>query len=215
MLPDASVLLPFTLAVVVIALTPGPDMTFFLGRALSQGRAAGLAAMAGASTGILVHTMLVALGLSALIVAAPKAFLALKVAGAVYLGWLAIQAIRHGSALTLPEGGSARPAARPGLAATWASGLAINLLNPKIILFFMTFLPQFVRAGDPHAAAQLVVLGLYFIVVALVITVPMILAADRFAAVLRTRPRIARAMDWIFASVFMAFAAHLLLGRSR
>jgi threonine/homoserine/homoserine lactone efflux protein len=209
MLPDASVLLPF--AVVVIALTPGPDMTFFLGRALSQGRAAGLAALAGASTGILVHTMLVALGLSALIVAAPTAFLLLKSAGALYLAWLAIQAIRNGSALTLPE----RTAPRAGLAATWASGLAINLLNPKIILFFMTFLPQFVRAGDPHAASQLVILGLLFIAIALVIAVPMILAADRVASALRTRPRIARTMDWIFASVFMAFASQLLLGRAR
>ncbi len=211
MLPDTAVLLPFAVAVVVIALTPGPDMTFFLGRALSQGRAAGLAAMAGASTGILVHTMLVALGLSALIVAAPTAFLVLKVVGALYLAWLAIQAIRHGSALTLPD----RPAPRATLAATWASGLAINLLNPKIILFFMTFLPQFVRPGDPHAAGQLVVLGLLFIVIALLITVPMILAADRVSSALRTRPRIARAMDWLFGSVFLAFAAHLLLGRAR
>jgi threonine/homoserine/homoserine lactone efflux protein len=211
MLPDPAVLLPFAVAVVVIALTPGPDMTFFLGRALAQGRAAGLAAMAGASTGILVHTMLVALGLSALIVAAPTAFLVLKVAGALYLAWLAVQAVRNGSALTLPD----RPAARTGLAATWASGLAINLLNPKIILFFMTFLPQFVRAGDPHAAAQLVFLGLLFIAIALLITVPMILAADRVAATLRARPRIGRAMDWVFASVFMAFAAHLLFGRVR
>jgi threonine/homoserine/homoserine lactone efflux protein len=211
MLPDPAVLLPFAVAVVVIALTPGPDMTFFLGRALAQGRAAGLAAMAGASTGILVHTMLVALGLSALIVAAPTAFLVLKVAGALYLAWLAVQAVRNGSALTLPD----RPAPRTGLAATWASGLAINLLNPKIILFFMTFLPQFVRAGDPHAAAQLVFLGLLFIAIALLITVPMILAADRVAATLRARPRIGRAMDWVFASVFMAFAAHLLFGRVR
>ena len=93
--------------------------------------------------------MLVALGLSALIVAAPTAFLALKLAGALYLAWLAVQAIRHGSALTLPD----RPPARASLAATWASGLAINLLNPKIVIFFMTFLPQFVRPGDPHAAA--------------------------------------------------------------
>ena len=111
--PDTAVLLPFTLAVVVIALTPGPDMTFFLGRALAHGRAAGLAAMAGASTGILVHTMLVALGLSALIVAAPTAFLALKVVGALYLAWLAVQAIRHGSALTLPDRPAPRPASPP------------------------------------------------------------------------------------------------------
>ena len=184
-------------------------MTFFLGRALTQGRAAGLAAMAGATTGILVHTMLVALGLSALIVAAPTAFLALKVAGALYLAWLAVQAIRRGSALSLPD----RPPARSGLAATWASGLAINLLNPKIVIFFMTFLPQVVRAGDPDAAAELVTLGLLFIVIANCITVPMILAAGRVAATLRERPRVARAIDWAFASVFAGFATHLLLGR--
>jgi threonine/homoserine/homoserine lactone efflux protein len=211
MLPDATVLLPFALAVVVIALTPGPDMTFFLGRALTQGRAAGLAALAGATTGILIHTMLVALGLSALIVAAPRLFLALKVAGALYLAWLAVQAIRHGSALSLPD----RAPDRAGLAGTWASGLAINLLNPKIVIFFMTFLPQFVRTDDPAAPMQLVSLGLLFILIALCITVPMILAADRVAAAVRARPRIARVMDWIFASVFAAFAAHLLLGRAR
>jgi threonine/homoserine/homoserine lactone efflux protein len=211
MLPDPAVLLPFALAVVVIALTPGPDMAFFLGRAVSQGRAAGLAALAGATAGILVHTLLVAVGLSALIVAAPKLFLALKLAGALYLAWLAVQAIRHGSALRLPD----RPAPRASLAATFASGLAINLLNPKVALFFMTFLPQFVRPGDPHAAAQLVTLGLLFILIALCITVPMILAADRVARLFRSRPRVARALDWLFASVFAGFAAHLLLGRSR
>jgi threonine/homoserine/homoserine lactone efflux protein len=211
MLPEPAVLLPFALAVVVIALTPGPDMAFFLGRALTQGRAAGLAALAGATSGILVHTMLVAFGLSALIVAAPAAFLAMKVAGALSLGWLAVQAIRHGSALTLPDG----PPARGSLFATWASGVAINLLNPKIVLFFMTFLPQFVSAGDPHAAARLVSLGFLFILIALGITVPMVLGAHRVARTLRTRPRISRALDWLFASVFAAFAAHLLLGRAR
>lgn len=209
MLPDPSVLLPFAIAVVVIALTPGPDMTFFIGRALAQGRTAGLAALGGACTGIVVHTMLVALGLSALIVAAPTAFLALKVAGAVYLAWLAVQAIRHGSALTLPGA----PAAGRSLRATWASGVAINLLNPKILLFFMTFLPQFVRAGDPDAPAKLVTLGLLFIVISLFITVPMILAADRVSLALRGNPRIARTIDWLFASVFAAFAVQILFGR--
>jgi len=211
MLPDPAVLAPFALAVVLITLTPGPDMAFFIARAVAQGRPAGLAALTGALTGILVHTTLVAVGLSALIVAAPTLFLALKVAGAAYLAWLAVQAVRHGSALRLPDG----KAPRTGLGATFAQGLAINLLNPKIVLFFMTFLPQFVRPGDPHAAGQLVSLGLLFIAIAVCITVPMILAADRVAALFRGRPRVARTLDWLFASVFAAFAAHLLLGRAR
>ena len=168
-------------------------------------------ALAGATSGILVHTTLVALGLSALIVAAPTLFLALKVAGALYLGWLAVQAVRQGSALTLPDG----PMTRTSLGATFVQGLGINLLNPKIVIFFMTFLPQFVRPGQGEPAAQLVSLGLRFIVIALCITVPMILAADRVAALFRRRPRVARALDWLFASVFAAFAVHLLLGRIR
>jgi len=211
MLPDPAVLLPFAAAVVVIALTPGPDMTFFLGRALTQGRAAGLAAVAGAMSGLLVHTILAALGISALIVAAPTAFLALKVAGAAYLLWLALQAIRHGSALALPRGeGSAR-----SLAGTWASGLAINLLNPKVALFFLTFLPQFVAAGDPQAVAKLFGLGAVFVLVGSAINLAIVLAADRFATGMRRSPRLSRAIDWLFASIFTAFAAQLLLGRAR
>jgi threonine/homoserine/homoserine lactone efflux protein len=160
---------------------------------------------------VLVHTTLVALGLSALIVATPKAFLALKIAGAGYLLWLAVQALRHGSTLALPE----RAAPPAGLAATWASGLLINLLNPKIVLFFMTFLPQFVSPADPVAAGQLIVLGMLFIVISLPIVVGIILAAERVAGALRSNPRIARAIDWIFASVFTAFAAQILFSRAR
>lgn len=211
MLPDPTVLIPFTLAVVAITLTPGPDMTFFVGRAITHGRAAGLAAMAGAFSGILVHTMLVAFGLSALVVAAPTAFAALKIAGALYLAWLAVQAIRHGSAFALPGGAPSRAS----LVATWASGVAINLLNPKILLFFMTFLPQFVRPGDPEAAAKFITLGLLFMAIALIITLPLVLAADRVASLLRHRPRIARTIDWLFAGIFATFAVQILLGRGR
>ncbi len=211
MLPEASALLPFTVAVVVIAITPGPDMTFYISRTLAQGRAAGFAAMLGTFTGILIHTALVALGLSALIVAAPQAFFALKLAGALYLLWLASQALRHGSALTLPG----RPGAPRSLAAAWRSGVAINLLNPKIALFFMTFLPQFVSAADPRAPAQLFALGLLFVVISAPVVAGLILAADRVTATLRARPRFGRALDWLFASVFAAFAAHLLLARAR
>lgn len=210
-LPDAATFAQFAVATVIIALTPGPDMTLFVGRALSEGRAAGLAAMAGAFTGIIVHTALVALGLSALIVASPAAFTALKVGGAGYLVWLAVQAIVKGSAFS-PD--TARRKARP-LSTHWATGFGINLLNPKIILFFMTFLPQFVTPGDPHAPGKLFFLGLSFIPLSIPLTVPMVLAADRFAGLLKKSPKVTRIVDWLFAGIFSAFAAKILLTQAK
>jgi threonine/homoserine/homoserine lactone efflux protein len=210
-LPDLSTFLQFAIATFIIAITPGPDMTLFVGRALSEGRSAGFACMAGAMSGCIVHTSLVALGLSALIVASPTAFLALKIGGAGYLVWLAFNAIRHGSAF--------RPERKAGpqhtLFRNWATGIGINLLNPKIILFFMTFLPQFVSAHDPHAPGKLFFLGLSFIPLSLPFTVPMVLAADRFAGLMKRSPRVTRIVDYLFAGVFSAFALKILSAHSR
>jgi len=204
--PDLAILLQFAIATFVIAITPGPDMTLFVGRALAEGRAAGLACMFGAMTGIVIHTLIVALGLSALLIASPAAFLALKIGGAGYLVWLAWQAIRHGAAFN-PDG---RPRPARPLLRNWATGLGINLLNPKIILFFMTFLPQFVSANDPHAIGKLMFLGLAFIPLSLPITVALVLAADRFAAMLKKSRAVARSFDYLFAGVFGAFALKIL-----
>jgi threonine/homoserine/homoserine lactone efflux protein len=211
-LPTTATLLQFAVATIVIAITPGPDMTLFVGRALSEGRAAGFACMLGAMTGIVIHTALVALGLSALIVASPQAFFLLKLVGALYLVWLAWQAIRYGSAFS-PDIGEVR--ARRSFFANWATGLGINLLNPKIILFFMTFLPQFVSATDPDAPAKLFFLGALFIPLSLPITVPMVIAADRFSALLKRSPRVTRIIDYVFAGVFSAFALRILMTQAR
>jgi threonine/homoserine/homoserine lactone efflux protein len=167
--------------------------------------------MGGAMTGIVIHTSLVALGLSALIVASPQAFLVLKVAGAGYLVWLAWQAVTKGSAFS-PD--TVKRAPRT-LAQNWATGLGINLLNPKIILFFMTFLPQFVSAHDPHAPGKLFFLGMTFIVLSLPITAPMVIAADRFAGLLRKNPKVTRVTDYLFAGVFSAFALKILTAQAR
>jgi threonine/homoserine/homoserine lactone efflux protein len=210
-IPDIATIVQFAIATFIIAITPGPDMTLFVGRALSQGRSAGFACMAGAMTGIVVHTTLVAVGLSALIVAAPAAFLALKIGGAGYLVFLAAQAVRKGAAFS-PErkGGPQR-----SLVQNWLTGLTINLLNPKIILFFMTFLPQFVSAGDPEAPGKLLFLGLLFIPLALPVTAPMVIAADRFAGLLRKSPTVTRVVDHLFAGVFSAFALKILTAQAR
>ncbi|PYE89317.1 LysE family translocator [Phyllobacterium leguminum] len=209
--PDWPVLVQFAIASVILTITPGPDMTLFVGRALAQGRAAALACLAGTSTGIAIHTSMVALGLSALIVASPKAFFVLKIVGAGYLIWLAIQAIRNGSAFS-PEktGGGSQ-----SLFQNWLTGLGIDLLNPKIILFFMTFLPQFVSASDPHAPGKLFFLGLSFIPLSLPFVIPMILAADKFAGLLKKNPTVTRITDWLFAGVFSAFACKILLTQAK
>lgn len=209
--PETATIVQFAIATFIIAITPGPDMTLFVGRALSEGRAAGFACMAGAMTGCVIHTTLVALGLSALIVASPQAFLALKIGGAGYLVWLAWQAIAKGSAFS-PD--AARRAPRP-LMQNWMTGVGINLLNPKIILFFMTFLPQFVSASDPHAPGKLFFLGFLFIVVSLPLTMPMVIAADRFAGLLRKSPRVTRVVDYLFAGVFSAFALKILTAQTK
>ena len=204
--PDPAILLPFALASFVLAVTPGPDMALYVGRAISDGRGAGLACFAGCATGILIHTLLVALGLSALLVAAPRLFFGLKLAGAAYLLWLAFATLRYGSSFT-PAGGERRARS------WWAhflAGLGMNLLNPKVVLFFLTFLPQFVVASDPNAPAKLVFLGLFFLVVAVPTILPMIFGAEAFSRFLQTRPRVMRGLDWLLAGVFGGFAISVL-----
>ena len=209
--PEWPVIVQFAVATFIIAVTPGPDMTLFVGRAIAEGRAAGMACMLGAMSGIVVHTTLVALGLSALILASPEVFLVLKMAGAGYLVWLAWQAITKGSAFS-PD--TARRAPRP-LLRNWATGLAINLLNPKIILFFMTFLPQFVSANDPRAPGQLFFLGLLFIPLCVAVTTPLVIAADRLAGLLGRSPRATRILDWLLAGVFSAFAVKIITAQAK
>ena len=208
--PSLPVLAAFVAASVVLGLTPGPDMTLFLSKTIAQSRAAGLAAFGGASTGLVVHSVLVAAGLSVVLAASVTAFTVLKVVGAGYLLWLAVDAIRHGSSLSLDRGPMHEP-----LGAVYLKGLLVNLLNPKIIVFFVTFLPQFISPSDPHAAGKMLFLGLTFIVVNVPVCVPLIFSAGQVARFLRRSPRATRLVDWLFAGVLGAFAARLIVTESR
>jgi threonine/homoserine/homoserine lactone efflux protein len=210
-IPDLPIILQFAVATVILAITPGPDMTLFVSRTLSQGRAAGFASMAGALTGTVVHTTLVVVGISALIVASPNAFLALKIFGAGYLVFLAWQAIFKGSAFSPQK----KSGPQISLFRSWATGIGVNLLNPKVILFFMTFLPQFVSAHDPHAPAKLFFLGMMFVVLSIPVNAPMVLAAERFSVSMKRSPRITRIVDYLFAGVFSAFALKILTAQAK
>lgn len=211
-IPDLPVLLAFALAAFVLAVTPGPDMALFVSRTMSFGRVHGFATVLGAITGIAVHTSLVAFGISVLIVAAPAAFWALKIVGALYLIWLAVQAIRSGGGILVSKISTQRP---PRLSQSFMTGLGINLTNPKVALFFVTFLPQFVSASDPAASAKLLFLGFEFIVVSIPIVIAIVLAAEWLTGALQANQWISRALNWSFAAVFIAFAATILLAEGR
>ncbi len=196
----------FVVTVVVMALTPGPDIVLYLGKAISQSRKAGLIAYSGAASGLLVHTMLAAVGLSALLAASATAFTIVKIAGALYLLYLAYDAIRHGSAFAL-----APSVARERLGPLYVKGLLVNLLNPKIVIFFLTLLPQFVAVDDPNATATLIVFGIGFIVIATPICLAQIFAAGALAQFLKRSRWAMRAVDYVFAGVMGAFAVRLAL----
>lgn len=210
-LPTLPTLLAFAAASLLLAMTPGPDMTLSISRALSQGRGPALFVVAGTSLGIVVHTLLVAFGISALITASPTAFLILKTGGAAYLLWLAIQAIRYGSNLSVKATAGPRGTALANI----SSGFWVNLLNPKVIIFFMTFLPQFVTATDPHVTGKLIFLGLWSIILSLPIGVGIVYGADFMSSWLQANRKVLRGIDYTFAGVFSIFAVKIFMTQAK
>ncbi|WP_127143712.1 LysE family translocator [Pelagibacterium montanilacus] len=210
--PDPAIMATFAVAALVLAITPGPDMALFISRTISFGTRHGLATVAGAITGITVHTLLVAFGISVLILTAPAAFMALKMAGALYLLWLAIDALRSGGGLTVTRSHRGKP---PSLLGSYLKGLGINLTNPKVALFFVTFLPQFVSPADPNASGKLIFLGLEFVVVSLPVVFAIVFSARWLTATLAGSPVVQKALNWSFAAVFAAFAVTILTAEAR
>ena len=210
-LPSFPTLLAFAAATLLLAATPGPDMTLSISRSLAQGKKAALFVVLGTSLVIVVLTMLVAFGISALITASPTSFLILKTGGAGYLLWLAIQAVRLGSKLSIKKVEEVK--ATPF--ANISSGFWVNLLNPKVIIFFMTFLPQFVSAGDPAVTHKLLFLGLCFIIIDMPVNTAVVFAADWLSSWLQNNRKVLRGMDYTFAGVFSVFAAKILLTQAR
>lgn len=209
--PDLATVLTFALASFVLAITPGPDMALFLARTVAGGRRLGFAAMLGASTGLVGHALLAGLGLSALLAASATAFMVVKTVGALYLVWLAWQAVRCGSGFSVDASGVPQQT----FFATWLTGLGVNLTNPKVVMFFVTFLPQFVDASDPDASGKILFLGFFFLVIGIPTGAAIILVAERFTAFMRSSKRAMRIFDYSFAGIMAAFAIKLAFTQSR
>jgi len=209
--PSPSLAAGYVVACVLLAATPGADMAVFVSRTLRGGRAQGLAALGGAINGLLIHSIAAAVGLSALLAASAEAYQTVKVAGGIYLLWLAFSALRHGAALKLKSG----CAAPGGVSGAFVNGLLVNLTNPKIVIFFVTFLPQFTDARDPNVSAKLFALGLFFIAIGGAVAAVVIFVATRFVSAANAHPRALRLFDYGFAALMSAFAARLVWSERR
>ena len=163
-MPDPAQLFAFIVASTVLGFTPGPDIIYVITRGAAQGGRAGLAAAAGLTTGVIGHTAFAVIGLSAIIAASTLAFTVIKIAGAAYLVYLGVRMWRSGVAVDLTGDGRTQ-----AIGAIYRQTIVMNLLNPKVALFFLAFLPQFVDPGAGPIAPQLALLGFLFMIVAFVV----------------------------------------------
>ena len=205
-MPDASSLLLFVAAGLLLNLTPGPDVLYIIGRSLAQGRMAGVVSALGIAAGCLVHVAAAAFGLSALLAAVPVAMTAIRWAGSAYLLWLGVCALTSRSEL---HGVTAAPAP---LSQIFRQGAVTNVLNPKVAMFFVAFLPQFTDPARGPVAGQLLVLGLVFIANGLLVCIAYALAAGWMGETLHSRQGAAQWLQRVMGATFIGLGLRLALG---
>ncbi len=198
----------FIAAGLLLNITPGPDLLFVIGRAAAHGVRAGVAAALGIAAGCLVHTAAVALGVAALLAASSLAFDLIKWAGAAYLLYLGLRLLRGEGAVSAA---APPPVAAPG--ATFWQGFLTNVLNPKVALFFLALLPQFVAPDAANKGLALGVLGVIFAVNSLFVIVPVAWLAGRMGERLLRIGRAQRWLDRALGVLFIALAVRLALQR--
>lgn len=204
---NAPLLTVFLLTSIVLALTPGPDMLLSVSRSVTQGRKAGIISGLGSACGVYVHATAAALGLSSLLTYAPVAYDVLRYFGAGYLLYLAWQVSRSGSGFPI-KGSSASSAS---LTAVFRHAVLINLMNPKAILFFVAFFPQFIHPGHVPMLAQAIVLTTVMNLFALGVLAALALSAGSISTWLARRPYAARFQGWLLGTVFGVLAVRLVL----
>jgi threonine/homoserine/homoserine lactone efflux protein len=194
-----------------LVLTPGPNMMYLVSRSLTQGRRAGLVSLLGVAVGFLAYLAAATAGIAAIFASVPIAYTVLKIAGAVYLLYLAWQALRPGgTSVFAPKPLPPDPARR-----LFVMGLVTNLLNPKIAVLYVALLPQFIDPARGSVGAQSLVLGTIQIAVALTVNGLIVLSSASLSRLLRERPAWLRVQRYLMGGVLAALAVRLLTDRVR
>jgi threonine/homoserine/homoserine lactone efflux protein len=204
----ATTVLYFLGASLALTIAPGPDNTFIVAQGISRGRKAAIVTALGMCSGISVHTTAAALGISALLYSSATAFQILKFAGAGYLLFLAWRALKEQQIL-LPQGATDGRS----FGSLFRRGFVMNVINPKVALFFLAFLPQFVSPGSESASLQMFLLGLLFMAQGVVVFSVIGWLSGSVGHVILKRPRIARWFGWLTAGVFASLGIRLALAQ--
>jgi threonine/homoserine/homoserine lactone efflux protein len=195
----------FALVALGMVLTPGPNMIYLVSRSISQGQAAGLVSLGGVALGFVFYMLSAALGITALVIAVPYAYDALRIAGALYLLYLAWQAVRPGGRSPF----QVRDLPRDGPRRLFAMGLVTNLLNPKAAVLYLSLLPQFIDPKLGHVLGQSLTLGFTQIAISLSVNAMIALAAGSIALFLARRPTWAAVQRWLMATVLAGLAVRM------
>lgn len=197
----------FVLAVFLLNVTPGPDTAYIVGRSVAQGRGAGLMSALGISAGCCVHALACAFGLTALLAASAAAFTVIKLVGAAYLIYLGVRMIITKQAAA-PSDTAAAQAAKP-LRQLFMQGFWTNVLNPKVVLFFVSFFPQFVSADSPHKALAFLTLGAVFVAMSTVWTSLVAWVAGSVTQRFSGKPGVKKWLDRTVGSAFVGLGLRL------
>jgi threonine/homoserine/homoserine lactone efflux protein len=205
--PHLANLIAFSAVALGMVLTPGPNMAYLVSRSVCQGRAAGLVSLGGVALGFLTYMLLAAFGITALLLAVPYAYDALRLCGAAYLAWMAWNALRPGGQSPF----QVRELAPDSPRRLFAMGLLTNLLNPKIAALYLSLLPQFVDRAAGGVMGQTLALGLTQIAISVTVNALVVLAAGSIAAFLTGRPLWARIQRWLMGGVLAGLAVKMAL----
>ncbi|WP_276119388.1 LysE family translocator [Pararhizobium qamdonense] len=210
-MPAAASLAAFALVALGMVLTPGPNMIYLISRSLCQGPMAGLTSLIGVALGFLVYMLSAAFGITALLLAVPYAYDALRIGGALYLLYLAWQAVRPGGRSAFEM----RNLAKDPPQRLFLMGFATSLLNPKIAVLYLSLLPQFIDPALGHIFFQSIVFGTIQIVTSVTVNALFVLTAGSIAAFLASRPAWLSVQRWLMGGVLGALAVRMAMDSRR
>ncbi len=204
---ELQTVISFLLASIALTISPGPDNIYVLMQSISHGKKYGIATAFGLVLGIIIHTSLIAFGVSAIIQNSPKLFFAIKLVGAIYLLYLAYNVYKNSLEIDLNSGGIPKRTVGELI----KQGFIMNVLNPKVTIFFLAFFPAFINTSAGNTKQQIFVLGFLFMLQAFIIFSTLSIVADKTTSFLRENKKFETILKWVQIIVFVGIAIFILL----